>query len=190
MNKICNRVYMTLPTRAPHWNVNSKFRLRNMIDPPSTPRIPLHAPICWFSESTDPKSTKFRSLIFHTHFILIFSGIFFSTRLPSKHINLEKRRLITKRVDTTKSFYEFQLFKSSFVFCTYCSPCWGHFLPVLRRKAVQIAKLLPNLVLSCHNVVPFQRFSQHFCLKSIVGDFPSTEYWKWMRRKELQMTLQ
>ena len=78
-----------------------------------------------------------------------------------------------------------------------------YFVPILRHieatfylfleggscSNCQIAKLLPNLVLSCHNVVPFQRFSQNFCLKSIVGDFPSTEYWKWITKRELQMTL-
>ena len=194
MNKICTRVYMTLPTLAPHWNVNSKFRLRNMIDPPSTPRIPLHAPICWFSESTDPKSTKFRSLIFHTHFIWIFSAIFLSRRLQFKHLNLEKSRLITKRVDTTKSFNEFQLFKSSFVFCTYCSPCWGHFLPVLRRRAVQIAKLLNCFpILSCPVTMlsPFREFRE-----SIVGDFHKRmqnewegKNYKWLCNKRYLLTM-
>ena len=194
MNKICNRVYMTLPTRAPHWNVNSKFRLRNMIDPPSTPLSHFMHPSA-DSARAQIQNQRNSAFWYFTPTLFWYSQcIFLSRRLPFKHLNLEKRRLITKRVDTTKSFNEFQLFKSSFVFCTYCSACWGHFLPVLRRRAVQIAKLLncfPILSCSVTMLSPFREFRE-----SIVGDFHKRmqnewegKNYKWLCNKRYLLTM-
>ena len=61
---------MTLPMLGSHWNVNSKFRLRNMIDPPPYPHF-MHPS----ADSAHPKSNRKNCV---PQFLHIFSEFFFN----------------------------------------------------------------------------------------------------------------
>ena len=143
MSKICTRVYMTLPVLGSHWNVNSKFRLRNMIDPPPFPHF-MHPS----ADSATPKikwNSSIKTMLLCTLFQMFFRVWFCVWR----------NEIFKIMAGDKKWFQELICILSQIP----TRPCGGHFLPVSGEAEnfsgeagnVQIAK-------SLQNCLPFTNF--------------------------------
>ena len=143
---------MTLPALGSHWNVNSKFRLRNMIDPPPYPHF-MHPS----ADSATPKikwNSSIKTMFIRTLFQMLFRVWFWSESKNLiffwiQHNGCVWRNEIFKIIAGDKRWFQ-ELICILSQMAT--RPGGGHFLPVSGESGnfsgeagnVQIAKSLQN----------------------------------------------